>query len=191
VKDAACEQFVSGLRAQLSENTQRSGLQPQPRLREAAVTALLSWRDAEPWVILTKRPQSMRQHAGQLSFPGGAREEGDLTPLHTALRETHEEIGLHPDDVTVLGRLSPLATISSFWVTPFVGLVSSAPVLTPNPDEIARVLVVPLLRLKAETRHIWGAERGVLVAPNESEPVWGATFQMLHELWRLSLEVSF
>lgn len=155
---------------------------PGLTLKEAAVLAPLFWRDGEPWAYLTMRPMTLRKHPGQISFPGGARDAGDLTPLHTALRETKEELGLEPDDVSVLGMLGAMPTITSYWVTPFVGVVPADAPLLPNAAEIAEVLEAPLWRLRRESRFIYQADRDVLVWGDARHVVWGATWRMLDQL---------
>ncbi len=174
--------FFSRLKTHLhdvpSKSFEASGLQ----LREAAVLAPMFWRDGEPWVYLTQRPMSLRKHPGQISFPGGSRDEGDLTPLHTALRETHEELGIEPGQVEVLGLLGAMPTITSYWVTPFVGVVPAGLTLNPNPFEIDAVLEAPLLRLRHEQRIIFDAPRDVFVWGDAAHIVWGATGRMLEQL---------
>ena len=152
------------------------------KLKDAAVLAPLFWRDGEPWAWLTKRPDTLRKHPGQISFPGGGREPSDLTPLHTALRETREELGIDPEAVSVLGALGAMPTVTSFWVTPFVGVVDASVVLTPSQSEIAAVLEAPLFRLRAEQRDIFGAPRDAFVWGDGREVVWGATHRMLKQL---------
>ncbi len=178
--------FFGRLAVGLGTATVRTGLRPRSGLKEASVLAPLVWRDGEPWVILTQRPLTLRQHAGQISFPGGGREPEDLTPLHTALRESFEELGIEEEQVETLGLLSSIATVTSFWVTPFVGVVPSTIVLRPSADEIAEILYAPLLRLRPETMHIYGAARKALVWDHSEKVVWGATFQMLDELQRIA-----
>ena len=155
---------------------------PGMKLKEAAVLAPLFWRDGEPWAYLTMRPMTLRKHPGQISFPGGARDAGDVTPLHTALRETKEELGLEPDDVSVLGMLGAMPTITSYWVTPFVGVVPADVALTPNPVEIAEIVSAPLWRLRREKRHLYQADRDVFVWDDARHVVWGATWRMLDQL---------
>lgn len=152
------------------------------QLKEAAVLAPLFWRNGEPWALLTRRPTTMRKHPGQIAFPGGSRDFSDLTPLHTALRETHEEIGLSPGQIQTLGRLGAMPTITRFFVTPFVGWVQGPFALKPNPHEIEKVLEAPLWRLRQEKRHFYGADRDAWVWEVGDEAVWGATHRMLDEL---------
>jgi 8-oxo-dGTP pyrophosphatase MutT (NUDIX family) len=174
--------FFERLRVRLRTVPSRTLEAPGLRLREAAVLAPLFWRDDQPWALLTKRPLTLRTHPGQISFPGGGRDAEDATPLHTALRETEEELGIPPDLVDVLGMLGAMPTITSYWVTPFVGVVPPDVALRPNEVEIAEVLEAPLWRLRRETRTIFQAEREVLVWDDASQVVWGATHRMLHQL---------
>ena len=147
------QEFFSNLREHLHREPSKSIEVPGLVLREAAVLAPLFWRDEEPWVYLTRRPLTLRAHPGQISFPGGVRDSGDLTLLHTALRETREELGIAPEVVEVLGQLGAAPTISSYQVTPFVGVVAPEVKLSPSPTEIDEVLAAPLWRLRREKRH--------------------------------------
>lgn len=182
--------FFSQLRAHLRELPSKSFEAPNLQLREAAVLAPLFWRGGEPFAYLTRRPMTLRKHPGQIVFPGGGREPGDVTPLHTALRETHEELGIPPGAVEVLGALGAMPTITSYWVTPFVGVVPADVPLTPNPGEIEAVLAAPLWRLRVEQREFYGAPRDAYVWGDGREAVWGATFRMLEQLMQHVSAVS-
>jgi 8-oxo-dGTP pyrophosphatase MutT (NUDIX family) len=176
------DDFFEQLSAHLKSVPSKTMEAPGLKLKEAAVLAPLLWQGGEPWALLTRRPMTMRKHPGQISFPGGGREAGDVTPLHTALRETHEELGIRPDDVQVLGMLGAMPTVTSFWVTPFVGVVPPDVLLTPNAIEIEEVLRAPLFRLRRETRRLYEAERDVFVWDDGRDVVWGATWRMLDQL---------
>lgn len=89
----------------------------------AAVLIPLAWFENEWHLLYTRRTNKVESHKGQVSFPGGACDPGEETPEQTALREAEEEIGVRPQDVRVLGRLAPMVTITSFRVTPVVGIV--------------------------------------------------------------------
>src|SRR5262249_26166955 len=136
----------------------------------------------EPWALLTMRPMTLRRHPGQVAFPGGGREPQDVTPLHTALREAQEELGIPSQAVEVLGMLGTMPTITGFFVTPFVGAVPSDLALTPSADEIQEVLEVPLLQVRREKRRAFNAERDAYVWSGSERFVWGATFRMLTQL---------
>jgi 8-oxo-dGTP pyrophosphatase MutT (NUDIX family) len=180
MSDAAA--YFARLRAHLHAHPSASIDAPGLTLKEAAVLAPLLWRGGEPWALLTRRPMTMRKHPGQISFPGGGRDAQDKTPLHTALRETHEELGIDPSQVDVLGMLGAMPTITSFWVTPFVGVVPADLPLTPNAHEIDEVLTAPLWRLRRERRVLYQAPRDVFVWDDGQHVVWGATWRMLDQL---------
>ena len=173
--------FFERLRLRLRTVPSKTIEAPSFELRSASVLAPLFWRGGEPWALLTKRPMTLRTHPGQISFPGGGRDERDVTPLHTALRETHEELGISPDDVDVLGMLGAMPTITAYYVTPFVGVVPTGVRVSPN-AEVAEVLEAPLWRLRREKRVLFHAERDVFVWDDARHVVWGATWRMLDQL---------
>ncbi|MDA0374438.1 MAG: CoA pyrophosphatase [Planctomycetota bacterium] len=117
-------------------------------LRDAAVLAPWLTRGDEDWLVFTRRRDDLRHHPGQVSFPGGRR-DGDESPIECALREAREEIGLHPDEVRVLGALPARLSVAGFWVQVVVARVD-APLeaLTPDPAEVAEVLAFPVERLR-------------------------------------------
>ena len=180
--DPAATAWFERLRARLHAVPSRGWEQGGLQLQEAAVLAPLFWRGGEPWTLLTRRPLTLRKHPGQVAFPGGSRDPGDLTPLHTALRETHEELGLPAERVTVLGQLGAMPTITGYWVTPFVGVVPADFAWAPNPVEIDRVLEAPLWRLRRERRHVYQADRDAFVWDDDVDFVWGATYRWLDQL---------
>jgi 8-oxo-dGTP pyrophosphatase MutT (NUDIX family) len=165
----------------------RERLLPEPEgQRRAAVLIPLYVRDGALWVVLTRRTETVEHHRGQISFPGGVEEDGDGTLLQTALRETEEEIGIAPGDVRYLGSLSPLITVTDFYVEPFVGAIPHPSVFRPAEAEIAEVIEVPVAALldpKAlERRALPGREEPVLFYHYGSHVIWGATARMLEEL---------
>ncbi|MBS1149443.1 MAG: hydrolase, family [Myxococcaceae bacterium] len=174
--------FFERLRAELQKAPPKSIESGGMLLKEAAVLAPLFWRGDEPWVYLTMRPLTMRKHPGQISFPGGARDPDDLTPLHTALREADEELGIPPDQVEVLGMLAGMPSITSYYVTPFVGVVPASLKLRPNPEEVGELIEAPLLRLRAEKRVFYEADRDVFVWDDAQHVVWGLTWRFVREL---------
>ena len=111
---------------------------------QAAVLVPLTRDFAEPSVILTKRSELLNSHRGQVAFPGGKRDQEDHNLLATALRETHEEIGLEADQIEVIARWPSQTTRFNMDVTPFVGLVSPEAELQANPDVLDAVFQVPL-----------------------------------------------
>jgi 8-oxo-dGTP pyrophosphatase MutT (NUDIX family) len=174
--------FFAKLKNQLRSAPPKSMESGGMLLKEAAVLAPLFWRGGEPWVLLTMRPLTMRKHPGQISFPGGAKDPSDLTPLHTALREAHEELGILPESVEVLGMLGGMPTVTSYYVTPFVGVVPADLQLKPNAAEIAEVIEAPLLRLREEKRVFYEAPRDAYVWDDAPHAVWGATWRMMRQL---------
>ena len=107
----------------------------------------------QPMVLLTERTAHLSTHSGQVAFPGGRADPQDATPAATALREAHEEVGLAPEFVDVLGNLATYVTGSSFIITPVVALVRPDCVLAPNPYEVADIFEVPLAFLLDPSNH--------------------------------------
>ncbi|HXQ59886.1 MAG TPA: CoA pyrophosphatase [Acidimicrobiales bacterium] len=176
----------------------------------AAVLAPLFDEDGEARVILTRRAAHLRAHRGEVSFPGGRLDEGE-TPEAGALREAAEEIGLDPDPVETIGRLTPVTTFASgSTITPVVGLLPGRPALVASPHEVEHVFDVSLTELADPQvfREEWWTVPGRGPTPltdgaaNEGrqpfpvwffelpdDTVWGATARMLVDLLRLVLEV--
>jgi 8-oxo-dGTP pyrophosphatase MutT (NUDIX family) len=155
----------------------------ETQLRCAAVLVPLVWQGEEWHLLYTRRTDTVESHKGQVSFPGGACNDGETTPEQTALREANEEIGLNPSDVKVLGRLSDLITISYFQVTPVVGVAKWPAVFQVGEEEVARVFTIPLGWL-ANPSNRWQFEqsdsrRGLIAYhPYDGELLWGATARM-------------
>jgi 8-oxo-dGTP pyrophosphatase MutT (NUDIX family) len=159
----------------------------------AAVLVPLHEKDGAPHVLLTRRPPHMRHNPGQFAFPGGKLEpdEGDLA---AALREAREEVGLEPDRVEVLGRLSDTLVLRSpFRLTPWVAAVPYPYPYAPAAGEVAEILHVPLAALAREGVHriergeAYGKPVDVHFFDVGAGEVWGATARILHELlavWR-------
>ena len=158
-------------------------LTEETRLKCAAVLIPLVWYDEEWHLLFTRRTDTVESHKGQVSFPGGGCDEGETTPEQTALREADEEIGLNPDDVHVLGRLSNLITITYFRVTPVVGVVKWPSVFRVGEHEVARIFTIPLMWL-ANPSNRWqfempGRSRSLIAYhPYDGELLWGATARM-------------
>jgi len=152
----------------------------ETQVKCAAVLVPLVWHDNEWHLLYTRRTDKVESHKGQVSFPGGACDEGEITPEQTALREAEEEIGINPNDVKVLGRLAHLITITYFRVTPVVGVVKWPTVFRVGENEVARVFTIPLGWL-ANPSNRWQFERSdlrrALIAyhPYDGELLWGAT----------------
>jgi 8-oxo-dGTP pyrophosphatase MutT (NUDIX family) len=158
-------------------------VKPTTRLKNAAVLVPLTYVGDEWHILFTRRTDRVQSHKGQVSFPGGASDEGETTPEQTALRETEEEVGVKPEDVKVLGRLSRLITISSFRVTPVVGIIPFPYAFKVANVEVARVFTIPLLWL-SDRNNYWefflrDSERSLITYhPYDGELLWGATARM-------------
>jgi len=162
---------------------------PQP-LREAGVLIPLMQRDDGLHVLFTRRTESLPDHAGQISFPGGRKEPEDMTLEHTAIRETDEEIGLGPELIDVIGYLQPHPVITGYVVVPTVGLVTPPASFTAEEREVAEIFEVPLSHLldpACHHEHIRYRSGVALktdefhyVSPEGGEyRIWGATAHML------------
>ena len=158
-------------------------VKPTTRLKNAAVLVPLTYVQDEWHILFTRRTDRVQSHKGQVSFPGGASDEGETTPEQTALRETEEEIGMSPTDVQILGRLSQLITISSFRVTPVVGVIPFPYAFKVEGAEVARVFTIPLLWL-SDVNNYWefslrDSDRSLITYhPYDGELLWGATARM-------------
>ncbi len=167
---------------------------PPHDVRTAGVLVLLA-REGNLWrVPLMLRPEHMKAHAGQVSFPGGRVEAGE-TSDQTALREFEEELGVSPQGVEVLGHLSPLYVFASnFWITPWVAVTEKPLVFRPHPDEVAAVVSLPLeTLLESSSLGQMEIRRRDLVfhTPCLEVPpyrIWGATCMILGELREVLME---
>ena len=163
----------------------------QALLRPAAVLLLVINHAPAPTVLFTQRTSHLPAHAGQISFPGGRCEESDGDAETTALRESHEEVGLDPARVEVLGRLPQYKTSTGFNVTPVVGWAEPPLAWTPDPDEVAEVFEVPLAFLldarnhRHESAFYKGRMRKYWAMPFGSRFIWGATAGMLVTFQRI------
>ena len=160
---------------------------------QAAVLIPLVVQDDGLHVLLTRRAEHLRDHAGQVSFPGGRSEPEDAGPAATALREASEEVGLPVDRVEVIGQMPTYTTVTHYVVTPVVGLVHPPFELVVDPLEVAEAFEVPLAFLMDPSnhrRHVFhfdGGQRQFLSMPWQGASVeyfiWGATAAMLRNLY--------
>ena len=136
-------------------------------------------------VLLTKRSAELKHHAGQVAFPGGRMETDDADIMATALRETHEEVGIAPSAVDVLGFLPPMPTVTGYAVTPIVGLVAAGQALTLDTSEVELAFEVPLDFLLdrrnaiASEREFNGRKVPIVEFRYDGHRIWGATAHML------------
>lgn len=162
--------------------------------RPAAVLVPVVERSSGLTILLTRRTPFLRQHAGQICFPGGRVEQQDLTPAHTALRETEEEIGLAAEKVELLGHLDDYMTGTGYRVTPIVGLVRQPFELFPDASEVEEVFELPLAFLLDTNNHQFnsvfqdGKSLKYFALPYRSHYIWGATAAMLINFYCLLSE---
>jgi len=167
--------------------------------RRAAVLLLLLQGENGWELLFTRRTETVQDHKGQVSFPGGSYEPGDTSLQETALREAFEEIGLEPDQVRILGELDPMLTRTSFLVTPVIGTTQGPLTFTLSPEEVGRVFTIPLGWL-AEAGHyferayyrpdIGASELLVFFEEYDGEIVWGITARLVVSLLRVLNLVS-
>lgn len=164
------------------------GLLPAGEPRPAAVLVGIVAHAHAPTVLLTRRHEGLRHHAGQVSFPGGRIELDDASPAAAALREAHEEVGLQPAQFTPLGYLDPLLTITGFRVVPLLGLIAPAFVAVPDPDEVAEAFEVSLdllldpRQLEEKQLQFGGRLHHVLQYRYKQQRIWGVTASILFNL---------
>lgn len=180
------EQVLAALAASPSS---RPATYEGPDARPAAVlVALADDADGDAGVLLTRRSRRLRNHSGEISFPGGRLDPGE-SPEQASVREAHEEVGLDPADVELVGELNHLATVvSRSYIVPIVARLPAQLDLRPASMEAERVLWVPLRELvRPDTWRVerWGeppASRHLYFYELDDETVWGATASMLTDL---------
>ena len=155
--------------------------------REQAAVLLPILASDRPELVLTLRASSLGAHAGEVAWPGGRHDPEDDDLLVTALRETHEEIGIAPGDVEVLGELRPFISKFGLLVTPYVGIVAAGTPMAPNPDELEAVFSVPIEYLVTDPRtdtdilERHGERHEVPVYHYDGFRIWGLTAMILRE----------
>jgi 8-oxo-dGTP pyrophosphatase MutT (NUDIX family) len=155
--------------------------------RAAGVLLLLEGGPGDERIVFQVRTQTVRHHRGEISFPGGRHDPDDLSLLHTALRETHEEVGVPPEAVAILGQLDDTFTRgSNYLIRPFVGLVEEGVHATVTAQrEVSELLRVPVAHLLDPASHIWkvtdwqGQMETTPAYEYGEHVIWGATARML------------
>jgi 8-oxo-dGTP pyrophosphatase MutT (NUDIX family) len=177
------------LRDLLLDPAEAAGLDAHGGTDAAVLVPMHGWPGA-PGLVFTERRADLRRHAGEVSFPGGRRDEGEEL-LETALREAEEEIGLRRENVEVAGALPPVGTfVTGYKVHPFVGLIEEGLRFQPNPEEVESVLVASVDDLVAGYGRRRLVRRGVPIKTDTylvgEALIWGATARILgHFLERL------
>ena len=142
----------------------------------------------EPRIVLTQRAAHLRNHSGQIAFPGGRMEPGE-TPQATALRETYEEIGLPPDHVQPIGAMRPYLSGTGYLIHPILGLIPPDMPLSLNPEEVSETFEVPLSFVMDAANHqvhsrLWnGQTRYFYAMPYQERYIWGVTAGILRALY--------
>jgi 8-oxo-dGTP pyrophosphatase MutT (NUDIX family) len=161
-------------------------LEAHGRTEAAVLVPMHGWPE-RPGLVFTERRSDLKRHAGEISFPGGRRDEGEEL-IETALREAEEEIGLSGDNVEVVGALPPIGTfVTNYKITPFVGLIGEGMRFEPNPAEVESVLVASLEDLTAAYEKRRLVRRGVPIKTDTyligDKLIWGATARILAMLF--------
>jgi len=178
--------IVSILRRQLAQHS-RNTLAIEGFARAAVLVPLIA-ADDEPTLFFTKRTDSVETHKGQIAFPGGLVEATDADPVATALRETHEEVGIAPHSVVPLGLLDDIATPIGFVITPVVGFLAARPEIKLNATEVAEVFEVPLSFFRdpqngrREVREVKGRQYEIWHYDTGRHVIWGATAKIVRLL---------
>ncbi|KAA0876493.1 CoA pyrophosphatase [Nitrincola tapanii] len=163
-----------------------------PRPQQASVLVPITRHEQHPELVLTVRAQHLNTHRGEVCFPGGKQDSGDLSLAATALREAQEEIALPSEQVELVAPLGQLLSKHQLLVTPWVGLIPVEQALSANPDELARIFRVPLaFFLETPVRFEHYALRGLQVTlpawDYEGEHIWGLTACIIAELLEVGL----
>lgn len=194
VTSALADDWLPRLRAALRQDAcsdlpiSEPGVDPEGLTPAAVLVGIVC--HPQPTILLTKRTDHLRDHPGQISFPGGRVETADRTPVDTALREAEEEVGIAPAGVEIIGCLPPYCTVTGFSIQPVVALLQPPVHTTVDPFEVAEVFEVPLAFLLDERNHqehevdYQGRRRRYVAIPYAQRYIWGATAGILRVLAR-------
>ena len=174
------------LREMLLPSEQASAIEVRASV-QAAVLVPLYLKRGVLHAVFTERHHDLPRHAGEISFPGGRRDPGDADLVATALRETHEEVGLPPESVEVLGALEPIPTVvTGYAIYPFVGIVPGGFRWRPSDSEVAAVIDLPLPAVAAGYGRRRLVRRGAAIRTDtyvaEGHMIWGATARIVSDL---------
>ena len=181
--------------AKMAPNVRRH-FKSTTKRRNAGVLILLYPKNNQLYTVFIKRSEYEGVHSGQISFPGGKYEPGDQNLEHTALRESNEEIGINPEEVNILGKLTPLhIPVSNFYVIPFVGFYESVPIFKREPNEVEKIIEIPLTELLTpenctfqEFNYSDLAFTAPIYKPKELV-IWGATAMIMSEFLEVIKEI--
>jgi len=189
---AIAEAIARALGGEAARQFQAERAHPPERQRPAAVLLpIIDHAEAPPSVLLTQRASHLAHHPGQISFPGGRMEPGEVDPVDTALREAREEVALPADRVDVIGHLDDYVTVTGFRVSPVVGVITPPVSLVPDPMEVAAIFEVPLAFLMDPANHrhaireVGGRSRPYFAIPYQEHYIWGATAGILMNLYEV------
>jgi 8-oxo-dGTP pyrophosphatase MutT (NUDIX family) len=166
-------------------------LPTSPDLTRAGVLIPLFCKDDSYHCLFTRRTNRVKRHQGEISFPGGIYDASDSDMVATALREAHEEIGLNPQDVELLGALDEIMTMSDIIVSPVVGFIPYPYPFVPSPDEIEEIIILPLAEffregvLSEEYRTYQGQTERVSFYRCGGHVIWGATAKIFRQFLEL------
>ncbi|RXN03540.1 peroxisomal coenzyme A diphosphatase NUDT7 [Labeo rohita] len=160
-----------------------------PVIPKASVLIPLLVRDGQLRLLLTVRSIHLKQHAGEVCFPGGKSESGDRDEVHTALREAEEEIGLPPDKVEVICKLFPVINKTGLLITPVVAFIEDSFKASPNTDEVSEVFTLPLEFFTKEADHS-GYPVPSVFGPTHSFMYTDPSTGKIHQIWGLTAALA-
>lgn len=190
--DLVTQRFAAGHAAALPQLWTDPRIEEHASYKPAAVLVAITERE-RPGMLLLHRPSTMRAHPGQIALPGGRLDPGE-TPVEAALREAHEELGLRPEDVRVVGASDRYRTGSGYEITPVIGVIPPDLEIRPNPAEVAQWFEAPVDFVLNPANHMtrsmhWKGQDVQFVEivwpdGRQDHRIWGVTGAILHNLSR-------